>query len=124
MEIASFLSTHAFVEKVHYPGLTSHPQHEIATKQMNHGLYGGMLSFEVSDEHMAMAVAGGISVIKRATSLGGTETLIEHRSSIEPEDGKVSPPGLLRMSVGLENVEDLKRDLQIALEIGKSVVSE
>ena len=124
MEIASFLSSHSLVNKVHYPGLKSHPQHEIASQQMNHGLFGGMLSFEVSDENMAMAVAGGVSVIKRATSLGGTETLIEHRSSIEPEDGKVSPPGLLRMSVGLEDVQDLKKDLQIALEIGKSVVYE
>jgi cystathionine gamma-synthase len=53
-----------------------------------------------------MAVAGAVSIIKRATSLGGTETLIEHRASIEPLDGRVSPDGLLRVSVGLENAND------------------
>lgn len=123
MEIATFLSKHPYVEKVHYPGLKSyHPQHDVASQQMKSGLYGGMLSFELCNEDMAMAVAGGVSMIKRATSLGGTETLIEHRSSIEPEDGKVSPPGLLRMSVGLEDVQELKKDLEVALEISKEIV--
>jgi cystathionine gamma-synthase len=107
--------------KVHYPGLISHPQHEIASRQMKGG-YGGMLSFEMKDEAMAMAVAGAVSVIKRATSLGGTETLIEHRASIEPEDGRVSPDGLLRVSVGLENANDLIRDLEIAMEVANEVV--
>ncbi len=122
MKLATYLSTHPLVDKVHYPGLKSHPQHSIASKQMKGGCFGGMLSFEMSSEDMAMAVAGGVSIIKRATSLGGTETLIEHRSSIEPEDGKVSPPGLLRMSVGLENVEDLRKDLELALEISRDIV--
>jgi len=81
-----------------------------------------MLSFEMKDEATAMSVAGACSVIKRATSLGGTETLIEHRASIEPEDAKVSPDGLLRISVGLESAEDLKYDLNIALQVAKEVV--
>jgi len=121
MKIANFLSQHEMVCKVHYPGLISHPQHEIASRQMKGG-YGGMLSFEMKDEAMAMAVAGAVSVIKRATSLGGTETLIEHRASIEPEDGRVSPDGLLRVSVGLENANDLIRDLEIAMEVANEVV--
>lgn len=121
MKIATFLDNHSLVEKVHYPGLSSHPQHAIASHQMSQG-YGGMLSFEMKSEAMAMAVAGGLKVIKRATSLGGTETLIEHRASIEPEDGKVSPVGLLRVSVGLESAVDLQNDLDIALCISKEVV--
>jgi len=121
MKIATFLSSHKFVEKVHYPGLVSHPQHEIASRQMNGG-YGGMLSFEMKDEATAMAVAGAVSTIKRATSLGGTETLIEHRASIEPLDGRVSPDGLLRVSVGLENANDLTRDLEIAIDIANEIV--
>ncbi len=123
MELAKFLSSHPSVAIVHYPGLKHHPQHNVALKQMNNGLFGGMLSFEVSSEAMAMAVAGGVCTIKRATSLGGTETLIEHRASIEPEDGRVSPLGLLRVSVGLEDVEDLKNDLETALQIGYEVVN-
>lgn len=121
MKIATFLSQHKLVHKVHYPGLVAHPQHEIASRQMNGG-YGGMLSFEMKNEAMAMAVAGAVSTIKRATSLGGTETLIEHRASIEPEDGRVSPDGLLRISVGLENPNDLIRDLGIAMDIANEVV--
>ena len=122
LTIAEFLSHHPLVKSVHYPGLKTHPQYDIAIQQMRHGLYGGMLSFEVSNERMAMAVAGGVSIIKRATSLGGTETLIEHRASIEPEDGRVSPVGLLRVSIGLEDVEDLKRDLDITLRIGQGFI--
>ena len=122
--LAEFLSSHPspILKSVHYPGLKDHPQHEIASHQMKSGMYGGMLSFELSTHELAMAVAGAVSTIKRATSLGGTETLIEHGASIEPEDGRVSPPGLLRMSVGLEDVEDLKNDLNIALEIAEGVI--
>ena len=80
LEIANYLKkSHAdVVVKVHYPGLPSHPQHEIAKRQMV--LYGGMISFEVKNEVMAMAVAGAVRIIKRATSLGGTESLLEHRA--------------------------------------------
>jgi cystathionine gamma-synthase len=69
-----------------------------------------------------MAVAGAVSIIKRATSLGGTETLIEHRASIEPLDGRVSPDGLLRVSIGLENANDLMQDLETAIDIANEVV--
>ena len=62
-------------------------------------------------------------IIQRATSLGGTESLIEHRASIEPEERKVSPEGLLRVSVGLENFDDLKQDLDVAIQIALLVTS-
>lgn len=123
MDLSIFLQNHPLVLKIHYPGLESHPQHFVAKKQMRNGLFGGMLSFEVADERMAMAVAGAVSLIKRATSLGGTETLIEHRASIEPVGRVKSPLALLRLSVGLENVADLKNDLDVALEIAKEVVT-
>ena len=122
LAIATFLNNVEAVEKVHYPGLKSHPQHDIACRQMKSG-FGGMLSFEMKDEATAMAVAGAVKLIIRATSLGGTETLIEHRASIEPEDGKVSPDGLLRMSVGLENPDDLIKDLDTAIKIACEVTS-
>jgi len=85
-------------------------------------MFGGMLSFEVESETLAMAVAGAVHIIRRATSLGGTETLIEHRASIEPPERRTSPPGLLRLSVGLEDVEDLKHDLEVALEVASHIV--
>jgi len=84
-------------------------------------MYGGMLSFEVKSESMAMAVAGAVNTIRRATSLGGTETLIEHRASIEPPERRTSPPGLLRMSVGLEDADDLIHDLKAALDIASQI---
>lgn len=129
MQLANFLEENGSVLKVHYPGLKSHPQHEVATRQMvgkntrrtdtihNYSMYGGMLSFEMESESSAMAVAGALRTIVRATSLGGTETLIEHRASIEPPERRTSPPGLLRLSVGLEDVDDLKRDLEVALSV-------
>ena len=107
---------------VHYPGLPSHPQHDVATKQMNNG-YGGVLSFELEDEIAATAFAGAVRIAQRATSLGGTETLIEHRASIEPPDKITSPPGLLRVSVGLEDVNDLIHDFDTAFAIVKQVLS-
>ena len=124
MKLASFLSAHHLVEKVHYPGMITHPNHDIAMKQMKHGMYGGMLSFEVRDECMAMAVAGAVGTVKRGTSLGGTETLVEHRASIEPSDRVTSPLGLLRVSVGLEEVEDLICDFEFALRIAWDVVGD
>ncbi|KAL7497520.1 hypothetical protein ACHAWT_005533 [Skeletonema menzelii] len=119
MKLARYLDGHEGIVQVHYPGLESHPQHATAKRQM--ALYGGMLSFEVKNEAMAMAVAGAVRIIKRATSLGGTETLIEHRASIEPPERRTSPPGLLRMSVGLEDVDDLVEDLKVALDIGSQI---
>jgi cystathionine gamma-synthase len=129
LELAQFLESHPHVVKCHYPGLRSHPHHDIATNQMKGiasrneiNLYGGMLSFELESEAMAMAVAAAVRVIRRATSLGGTESLIEHRFSIEPPERRVSPEGLLRVSVGLEDVNDLKEDLERALRIAAEVV--
>lgn len=121
MRIAEYLSAHESVAACHYPGLTSHPQHGVARRQMRDDLFGGMLSFEVGSERMAMAVAGAVRVIRRATSLGGTETLIEHRASIEPRERRTSPPGLLRLSVGLEDAEDLIDDLEVALAVASRV---
>lgn len=119
MKIATYLDEHEHILKVHYPGLVNHPQHAVAKRQMT--MYGGMLSFEVRTESMAMAVAGAVSTIVRATSLGGTETLIEHRASIEPPERRTSPPGLLRMSIGLEDADDLIYDLQIALDLASRI---
>jgi cystathionine gamma-synthase len=121
LRVANFLQDHPFVRKVRYPGLASHPQHVVARRQMK--WYGGLLSFELSNEAEAMAVAAALRTIRRATSLGGTETLIEHRTSIEPEGRKSSPPGLLRLSVGLEDANDLMADLDQALEIAQEVTS-
>lgn len=121
LTVARHLSAHQLVSAVHYPGLDSHPQHGIASNQMVTG-YGGVLSIELESASMAMAVAGALSTIKRATSLGGTETLIEHRQSIEPPTRQTSPPGLLRISVGVEQAADLIFDLDKALSIAYEVV--
>ncbi len=121
LKLAEYLHEHKNVVKCHYPGLKSHPQHEVAMRQML--LFGGMLSFEVETESLAMSVAGAVRIIRRATSLGGTETLIEHRASIEPPTRRTSPLGLLRLSVGLEDVDDLKHDLDVAFEVAWQVVS-
>lgn len=112
--IARFLSTQARVSAVHYPGLASHPRHDVARRQMT--LFGGMLSFEVrGGAEAAMAVAGRTRIITRATSLGGPESLIEHRRSVEGPT-TLAPPGLLRLSVGLEHPDDLIDDLRQALD--------
>lgn len=104
------------IKQLYYPGLASHPQHDIAKRQM-HGGFGGVFSLEFHDEVIATAFAGALQTICRATSLGGPETLIEHRASIEPPERRTSPPGLLRVSVGLENVDDLINDFEAAVEI-------
>ncbi len=122
MKIAEFLAQHRKVARVHYPGLRSHPGHEIARRQMSirstkapDKLFGGMLSFEVKDgRDAAMSVAAKTKIFTRATSLGGVESLIEHRASIEGA-GTTSPEGLLRLSIGLENADDLIEDLDQAL---------
>ncbi len=111
--VAAFLAGHPRVEVVNYPGLATHPNHDVAARQM-HG-FGAMLSFEVrGGEAGAMAVAAAVRLITRATSLGGVETLIEHRASVEGPD-TATPRNLLRLSVGLEHVEDLIEDLSDAL---------
>ena len=111
--IASFLQAHPAVEEVYYPGLPGHPGHAIAARQMR--AFGGMLSFFVRGSAAeAMQVAAAVKVFTRATSLGGTHSLIEHRASIEGPQTQ-TPSNLLRLSIGLENVLDLTADLDQAL---------
>lgn len=111
--IANFLAGHKNVRAVHYPGLASHPGHDIAARQML--LFGGMASFEVHGGRVeALAAAARCKVFTRATSLGGTESLVEHRASIEGAATR-APEGLLRLSIGLENADDLIEDLDRAL---------
>ena len=112
-KVAEFLAQHRNVERVHYPGLKSHPGHDTAKKQMS--MFGGMLSFEVKGgRDAAMKASTQAKLFVRATSLGGVESLIEHRASIEGA-GTKSPEGLLRCSIGLENADDLIADLDQAL---------
>ncbi len=113
LQVADFLNNHSSVDKVHYPGLPTHPAHPLASVQMR--LFGGMLSFEVKgDKEDAMRVTAKVKLITRATSLGGPESLIEHRASIEGP-GTKTPENLLRLSVGLEHPDDLIDDLKQAL---------
>ncbi|MDX1540082.1 MAG: PLP-dependent aspartate aminotransferase family protein [Geminicoccaceae bacterium] len=114
LQIARFLEQHPKVERVRYPGLEGHPGHELALRQMTGG-FGGLLSFEVEGgAEAALRIAGRLELIVRATSLGGVESLIEHRASIEPPSTGI-PPGLLRLSVGIEDPDDLIADLDQAL---------
>ena len=121
--IAEFLVRHPAVERVNYPGLPNHPGHDIATRQMKGG-YGGVLSFEVRGGKAAgMKLVNSVRMIRIAVSLGDAETLIEHPASMThstyaPEELAVSgiAPGLIRLSAGLENVEDILADLQQAME--------
>ncbi len=113
LAIARFLETHPSVEAVHYPGLPSHAGHAIARRQMS--AFGGMLSFRVrGGRDAAVRLASRVKVFVNATSLGGTESLIEHRASSEGP-GSPTPPNLLRVSVGLEHPDDLIGDLAQAL---------
>ena len=113
-KVAAFLSTHPRVSAVHYPGLESNAFHALAKQQMSG--FGGMLSFETQGgKEAAMTVAANVEIFTRATSLGGVESLIEHRASIEGPASK-TPQGLLRVSVGLEHADDLVDDLAQALD--------
>jgi cystathionine gamma-synthase len=113
MALAAFLEAHPRVEAVHYPGLVSHPAHTIACRQMRR--FGGMLSVQVGRNRAeSIAIAGRLKLFTQATSLGGTESLIEHRASVEGP-GTRAPENLLRISVGLEHVEDLMEDFNNAL---------
>jgi Cystathionine beta-lyases/cystathionine gamma-synthases len=115
LALAEKLSAHPKVVEVLYPGLPGFPGHDLAKRQMRGG-FGGMLSIRVAGgEAAAIATAARVTVWKRATSLGGVESLIEHRASIEGPTSPV-PPDLLRLSVGLEAAADLHADLAQALE--------
>jgi cystathionine gamma-synthase len=112
--LAEQLERHPGVGQVLYPGLPSHPQHELAKRQMQGG-FGGMLSIRVKGgEAAAVRCAARVQLWKRATSLGGVESLIEHRASIEGPSTPV-PRDLLRLSAGIENAEELLADLAQAL---------
>lgn len=114
LRIAEFLSRQPAIEAVHYPGLPSHPGHKIAASQMSS--FGGMLSIQVKGgKPQAMKLAGSVKLFTHATSLGGPHSLIEHRASVEGPNTK-SPANLLRLSIGLEHVDDLIEDLEQALK--------
>lgn len=111
--LAEYLEKHPKIEKVMYPGLSSHPQHQTAKDQMLN--FGGMLSFLVKGGSAeASKVINKLHIFTQATSLGGVETLIEHRASVEGPDTK-TPHNLLRVSVGLEHIDDLLDDMSQAL---------
>ncbi len=125
--LAGRLAAHPRVATVRYPGLASHPGHEVAARQMTG--FGTMISFELaappgstSDEeaHAAEAVVDRLRLVTPATSLGGVESLIERRARLQ---GETAPPGLLRLSVGIEDVEDLWSDLEQALALPPSTVA-
>lgn len=112
--IATMLASHPAVERVLYPGLPDHPGHAIARRQMTGG-FGYLMSFILStDSAGALGAVGRLGLIKRATSLGGVESLIEHRRTIEGNSSGI-PEGLLRLSVGIEAEADLLADLEQAL---------
>jgi cystathionine gamma-synthase len=112
--IAAFLTTQNNIEKVFYPGLASHPHHEIAKRQMKNG-FGSIVSVLVKGgKEEAMQFVNKLSIFKHATSLGGVESLVEHRRSVEG-DHPISPDNLIRISVGIEFADDLIADLKQAL---------
>jgi cystathionine gamma-synthase len=114
LRLAQHLHRHSAVVQVLYPGLPSHPQHALATRQFNGG-FGGMLSVRIrGGETAAKAVITRLAVFKRATSLGSVESLVEHRASVEGP-GTFCPDDLLRVSVGIEHVDDLIADFDQAL---------
>ena len=114
LQLATALEHHPAVSRVLYPGLPSHPGHEIAATQMSGG-FGGMLSIRLkAGEEAARRAAARVRVFKRATSLGSVESLIEHRASVEGPTSRC-PVDLLRLSVGIEPVADLMADLMQAL---------
>ncbi len=118
LQIARFLEDHPAVEKVLYPGLESHPQHELAKRQMKG--FGGMISIILSSPEAARRMVSRTKLFALAESLGGVESLIEHPYSMTHASTAASPiavpPALVRLSVGIEHVDDLMHDLRQALE--------
>ena len=113
--LAEFLQKQPSVEQVLYPGLPSHPGHQVAKLQMSG--FGGMLSFTLkAGQEAASLVINKLELFTRATSLGGVESLIEHRATMEGPDTK-TPFNLLRISVGLEHIDDLIADMKQALSV-------
>ncbi|MHB8797067.1 MAG: trans-sulfuration enzyme family protein [Thermoanaerobaculia bacterium] len=115
LAVARALEEHPAVSKVNYPGLASHPGHEVARRQMS--AFGSMISFHVAaGREAAVAAVGKARLFTRATSLGGVESLIEHRATSEGE-ASTAPPDLVRLSIGLEHPDDLVADLGRALGV-------
>ena len=115
MALAAHFEGHPKVERVIYPGLPSHAAHAIAKRQMTGG-FGGMLSILTKGgAEEAKRVAGSVKVFYPATSLGGVESLVEHRKTVEAPDSPI-PDNLIRISIGIENVSDLIADFEQALE--------
>ena len=113
LTLATYFSDHPAIEEVLYPGLANHTAHTLAKSQMTGG-FGGLMSILVKgDMQNALAVAGRLKLFVRATSLGGVESLVEHRYSVESHTGL--PQNLLRLSVGIEDVQDLIDDFAQAL---------
>ena len=131
MEIARYLEATPYVKAVYYPGLESHPQHELASRQMENGMYGGMISFELKDDVKGLSsFAAGKKLRNRpkipatAVSLGDPDSLIEHPASmthanVSPEDRLAAgiTDGLIRLSVGLESAKDLIADFEQAFAV-------
>lgn len=114
MDLAARLAAHPHVARVLYPGLPQHPGHDVAARQMKDG-FGYMMSIQVNGgEQAAIATAARVELFKRATSLGGVESLIEHRASIEGA-GSPCPTDLLRLSCGIEDADDMFSDLDACL---------
>ncbi|MEO0328369.1 MAG: PLP-dependent aspartate aminotransferase family protein [Pseudomonadota bacterium] len=122
IKVACFLEQNDLVCEVMYPGLESHPGHQIAVKQMTGG-FGGMLSFRVKGgEAAAKFLAGQTRVIRQAISFGSTETVIEHRAGMEKPDSP-TPRDMLRLSVGIEHIDDLIADLSQAIDVTTQMLS-
>ncbi len=122
LALARFLSSHSKVKLVHYPGLPSHPQHDLAARQMRG--FGGMLAFDLGSLEAARRVLNGVRLLALAESLGGVETLISHPATMThasvPADRRAAlgiTDGLVRISAGIENIEDLRDDLSQALDL-------
>ena len=119
LQFANHFNGHKLIERVLYPGLLNHPEHKVQ-KVQTEGLYGGMMSIIVKgNEQTAIDVARFCNVFYPATSLGGVESLIEHRATVSGPDFPVHP-NLLRLSIGIEDASDLIKDLEQALERANS----
>jgi cystathionine beta-lyase/cystathionine gamma-synthase len=121
LALAEFLAAHPKVKHVHYPGLPSHPQHALAKKQMRG--FGGMLAFELGSLEAARRLLNGVKLHSLAESLGGVESLISHPATMThasvPAERRAAigiTDGLVRISAGIEDLDDLKEDLIQALE--------
>ncbi|MEQ1575786.1 MAG: PLP-dependent aspartate aminotransferase family protein [Vicinamibacterales bacterium] len=119
--LAEYLASHPKVARVHYPGLASHPQHDLARRQMRG--FGGLVTFELGSLDRARTLLNGLQLVALAESLGGVETLISHPATMThasvPPDRRVRigiPDDMVRLSVGIEDVEDLRDDLAQALD--------